>query len=88
MFAGTASHRLAGTPPDVTARTNHDTSLHNEGDVKLRESAAQQHVEGGVKHLELNEAKPNDMLFFLYFTPQNDNNVVRYIAKRQVSTII
>jgi hypothetical protein len=46
MFAGTASHRLAGTPPDVTARTNRDTSLHNEGDVKLCESAAQQHVEG------------------------------------------
>jgi hypothetical protein len=46
MFASSAPHRLAGTPSDVTEQTNRDTSLHNEGDVKPCESAAQQHVEG------------------------------------------
>lgn len=49
-FARTALHRLAGTPPDVTAPTNRDPGLHNEGDVKPCESAAElhdtEHVEG------------------------------------------
>ncbi|KAJ9578651.1 hypothetical protein L9F63_005141, partial [Diploptera punctata] len=30
----TASHRLVGIPRDVTAPTNPDPRLHNEGDVK------------------------------------------------------
>jgi hypothetical protein len=44
MFARTALHRLAGTPRDVTAPTNRDPSLHNEGDVKPCESAAQPYM--------------------------------------------
>lgn len=49
QIARRASRRLAGTPPDVTAPTNRDPSLHNEGDVKPYESAARlldtEHVE-------------------------------------------
>ena len=54
----TAPHRLVGTPRDVTAPTNPDPRLHNEGDVKLCESAARCPGEGGSlldQRLQVNE---------------------------------